>query len=154
MQFTTKKLSELDLGANTTVDMWDWAFWNIIWLEHQVIFLKCTHVHECCYALCQIKQWWVNSTIYSYKQYCLPIHHATNDIMVLMWCVLHDIIIMQSAPRPCPLTCSLHPDPTLSRAVCTQTPPSHVQFAPRPRPLTCSLHPDLALSHDLGTRLD
>ena len=28
-QFTTKKLSELEFGANTTVDMWDGAFWNI-----------------------------------------------------------------------------------------------------------------------------
>ena len=31
-----------------------------------------------------------------------------------------------------------------NNAVCTQTPPSHVQSAPRPRPLTCSLYPDPA----------
>ena len=38
---TAKKLSELEFEANTIVDMWDWAFWNIANQNNSVAKLAC-----------------------------------------------------------------------------------------------------------------
>jgi len=39
--YTAKKLSELEFEANTIVDMWDWAFWNIANQNNSVAKLAC-----------------------------------------------------------------------------------------------------------------
>ena len=39
--YTAKKLSELEFEANTIVDMWNWAFWNIANQNNSVAKLAC-----------------------------------------------------------------------------------------------------------------